>query len=161
VALTLAEIQELLAALESSGWDEAEIVVGDVTITVSRNGPAVAAGPPVSVSAPASASVPAALPAPVTPVSPASAPGLVAAQDGGHVIASPTVGVFWRSPSPGAPPYVEVGSAVRAGDTLCIVEVMKLMNNVVTDVDGVVAAIHLDNSQGVQAGTALFTIKTA
>lgn len=72
---------------------------------------------------------------------------------------APSVGVFWRAPEPGAAPFVEVGSRVAAGDTIGIVEVMKLMSNVAAEVAGVVTAIHVDNAQGVQFGTPLVTIR--
>ncbi|HVX32216.1 MAG TPA: biotin/lipoyl-containing protein, partial [Solirubrobacterales bacterium] len=79
----------------------------------------------------------------------------------GHVVASPSVGVFWRSPEPGATPFVDVGQAVEVGQTLCIVEVMKLMQHVVADVAGTIAAIHVENGDNVEFGTPLFSIDPA
>jgi biotin carboxyl carrier protein len=75
------------------------------------------------------------------------------------VITAPSVGVFWRAPEPGAPAFVEVGSRVEVGDTLGIVEVMKLMSNVAADVAGEVVAIHAENASTVQFGTPLVTIR--
>lgn len=74
------------------------------------------------------------------------------------MITAPSVGVFWRSPRPGLPPFVEVGQTVAVGDTVCIVEMMKLMNNVASEVSGVVAAIHVENAEQVEYGAPLVTI---
>jgi acetyl-CoA carboxylase biotin carboxyl carrier protein len=171
MSLSSDEIRQVLKALQDSDWDHAEVSVGDVTLTVSRNGwtpgppvPASAPAPQAPATAPANPAPAQVAPAPVTePVTAAAPPtGPVTpdpAPSGDHVIASPTIGVFWRSPSPGAPPFVEVGSAVAAGDTLGIVEVMKLMTNITSDLAGVVTAIYPENSAGVEAGTPLFAIK--
>lgn len=78
--------------------------------------------------------------------------------EGHTVIESPSVGLFWRSPSPGAPPFVEVGAAVAAGDTVAIVEVMKLMNHVAAPTDGVVSAILVENGGPVEFGQTIVTI---
>ena len=157
--LTPPEIRTILDALESSDWDSATVTVDGVTISVSRN--AVATPTPAAVAAPALAPSPAPTPTPAP--APAPAPAAPAATSapavaGGHVITAPSVGVFWRSPRPGLPPFVEVGQTVSAGDTVCIVEMMKLMNNVATDVSGVVTAIHVENAQQVEYGTPLVTI---
>jgi acetyl-CoA carboxylase biotin carboxyl carrier protein len=77
------------------------------------------------------------------------------------VITAPSVGVFWRSPRPGSPPFVEVGQTVAVGDTVCIVEMMKLMNNVVSDVAGTVTAIHVENAAQVEYGAPLISIAPA
>jgi acetyl-CoA carboxylase biotin carboxyl carrier protein len=153
MSLSTQEIREILAILEASGWDEAQVQIGDVTVSVSKSGngtlfgggaPGAVGGPPAPAEVPAPADVPA----------PAAAPGAAA----GHVVESPSVGVFWRSPEPGAPPFVEVGAAVSPGDTLCIVEVMKLMQHVVADLAGTVSAIHVANGDQVEFGTPLFSI---
>jgi acetyl-CoA carboxylase biotin carboxyl carrier protein len=78
--------------------------------------------------------------------------------EGHAAIESPSVGLFWRSPSPGAPPFVEVGQTVSAGDTVAIVEVMKLMNHVAAPVDGVVSAILVENGGPVEFGQPIVTI---
>jgi acetyl-CoA carboxylase biotin carboxyl carrier protein len=80
------------------------------------------------------------------------------AQPEGHVIKSPMVGTFYRTPSPGAKAFVEVGQSVKAGDTLCIIEAMKLMNEIESDVAGVVKAILIENGQPVEYGQPLFII---
>lgn len=161
MTLTPEEIRQILTLLQNSDWDQAEVVVGDVAISVTRNGVgwprAAASGSMAAPPAVPGAEVvetpppgPSAPPVPaVTPASPTAA---------GHVVTSPSVGLFWRSPQPGAPPFVEVGQRVDVGDVLGIVEIMKLMNQVVCDVAGTVAAIHVANAAPVEYGEALMTI---
>ena len=113
--------------------------------------------------------------APTVPTAPAEAPVAVAAApsapepaaeteraagDGAHVVTSPIVGTFYRSPNPEAPAFVDVGSRVKQGQVLCIVEAMKLMNEIESDVDGVVVEVHPKNAQPVEYGEPLFAIKT-
>jgi acetyl-CoA carboxylase biotin carboxyl carrier protein len=105
---------------------------------------------PAPAAAPAMATVPAG-----TAAAPAGPP------PGTHVLTSPIVGTFYRSPSPDADPFVEVGSRVKKGQVLCIVEAMKLMNEIESDVDGVVAEIYPQNAQAVEFGEPLFAIKTS
>jgi acetyl-CoA carboxylase biotin carboxyl carrier protein len=164
MSLSSQEIKEILAILEASTWDDAQVTIGDVTLTVSKSGNGLFSAPatpgaPVPVAAPPSApSPPPAAPSP--PVSATSAaPPVAEVPTGGHVVESPSVGMFWRSPEPGAPSFVEVGDEVEAGATMCIVEVMKLMNHVVADVAGTVRAIHCANGDAVEHGTPLFTIE--
>ena len=90
----------------------------------------------------------------------ASAAGAPPASEppGGHRVTAPSVGLFWRSPKPGAPPFVEVGDEVGPDDTVCIVEVMKLMNHVRAGTAGTVRAVHPENGQMVEHGDPLFTI---
>lgn len=157
--LSNSEIKEILAILEESGWDQAEVTIDDVTLSVSKG---VAPAPPPSPSAPAAAPAPSA-PAPA-PAAAETAPSTAATpldSPPGHAVASPSVGVFWRSPEPGATPFVDVGQAVEVGQTLCIVEVMKLMQHVVADVAGTIIAIHVENGDNVEFGTPLFSIEPA
>jgi acetyl-CoA carboxylase biotin carboxyl carrier protein len=154
MALSPPDIKAILDALEASDWDSATVTVEGVTISVARNGAA-----------------PAGTPAPAVPTPVASANGVAIATapadvttapiPGGHVISAPSVGVFWRSPRPGSPPFVEVGQPVAVGDTVCIVEMMKLMNNVVSDVAGTVVAVHVENAAQVEYGAPLITIAPA
>jgi acetyl-CoA carboxylase biotin carboxyl carrier protein len=147
------EIKEILEILEESGWDQAEVTIDDVTLSVSK-GAAPAAPPPPSTPAPAAPAPAAPTPAPPTAATPPDPPP-------GHAVASPSVGVFWRSPEPGATPFVDVGQAVEAGQTLCIVEVMKLMQHVNADIGGTITAIHVENGDNVEFGTPLFSIEPA
>lgn len=178
--LTPDDIGRVLDALDRSSWDQAEIVVDDVRIAVGRNNlpapgaepsaaPAAAATPAPSVAptavaerpaAPAAPAAPTASAAPATPAPATAEPqprDESSAED--HVVTAPSVGVFWRSPSPGAPPFVEVGGTVAVGDTIGIVEVMKLMNNIVADVAGTVTAVFPANADHVEFGTPLVAIR--
>jgi acetyl-CoA carboxylase biotin carboxyl carrier protein len=154
MSLTTKEIKEILEILEASGWDEATVTVGEVTVTVSKNGPGtLPAPPPPPVVTPQAAPAPAPPPVPLEVAPPST--------NGGHMIESSTVGVFWRAPEPGAPPFVDVGTVVEAGQQLCIVEVMKLMTPVHADLAGTVSAIHVGNGEKVQCGTPLLSIVPA
>jgi acetyl-CoA carboxylase biotin carboxyl carrier protein len=119
-----------------------------------------AAPSPAPVAAPglAPAAAPMAAPAAAAPAAPAAPAGPPA---GTHVLTSPIVGTFYSSPSPDASPFVEVGSRVKKGQVLCIVEAMKLMNEIESDVDGVIAEIYPQNAQAVEFGEPLFAIKTS
>ena len=92
------------------------------------------------------------------PAAPAAAPVAVAAEPTGHVVKSPMVGTFYRSSAPGSPAFVEVGSTIKEGDTLCIIEAMKLLNEIDSDVTGVVTKILVENGQPVEFGQPLFVI---
>ncbi|MCD2100329.1 acetyl-CoA carboxylase biotin carboxyl carrier protein [Rhodococcus rhodochrous] len=163
-----ADIKLILATLQDSEFDQAEVVIGDVRIAVARNGKALEAAPtaeavksPVVAPAVVPAPAPAASAAPTATVSSAAAASAAAAapSESAHTVESPSVGVFWRASAPGAAPFVEVGQEVAASDTIGIVEVMKLMNNIVAGVDGVVTAIHVENAGSVEFGTPLVTIE--
>lgn len=160
------EIRQILDALEQSEWDEAVVTVGDVSISLSRNGasldsvapatpPAAPALPPV-----AAAAAPVAAGAPPTEAAAPAAPASDAATGVGEgvPVLSPTVGILWRSPEPGAKPFVEVGQKVQKGDIVCIVEVMKLMNNVTAPVSGTVTGIAIENAGSVEFDQVLLTI---
>ncbi|HEX3525981.1 MAG TPA: acetyl-CoA carboxylase biotin carboxyl carrier protein [Thermoanaerobaculia bacterium] len=119
--------------------------------------PAMPAPAPQPSARPAAAAPPAAAAAPAAPAAaekPVPAPGT-------HILTSPIVGTFYRSPSPTAPPFVEVGSRVKKGQVLCIIEAMKLMNEIECDVDGVIAEIYPQNAQPVEFGEPLFAIAPA
>jgi acetyl-CoA carboxylase biotin carboxyl carrier protein len=156
-------IKALLDAFESSDWQEMTITIGADRLHVSRdpstNGALPAPAPPAVATAPAEP--PPASPAAEAPPAAASAPAAPAAAPAdavGTVIASPSVGLFWRAPSPSSPPFVEVGARVSAGDTVGIVEVMKLMNHVVAPVGGSVTAIHVANGDMVEFGQPLVVV---
>jgi acetyl-CoA carboxylase biotin carboxyl carrier protein len=147
-------IRALLDAFDKSDWQEMTVTIGNDRLHVSRNGGAPPPAPePAAAAPPPPAAKPAAAePKPQPPVtSPQSLPE-------GTVVESPSVGLFWRAPSPGAPPFVEVGASVAEGDTLAIVEVMKLMNHVVAPVAGEVKAIVPENGEAVEYGQPLVVI---
>ena len=173
MSLTPHDITSIVSALQESTWDEAEVVIGDVKISVARNGARLSHSTGATVSSPvvmhtapvAPAVAPAALaPAALAPAAiagPASAAptGPVAASTD-YVVTAPSVGVFWAASEPGAPAFVDVGSTVGAESTVCIVEIMKLMNNVSAGVSGTISAIHVVNGESVQFGAPLFSIRS-
>lgn len=151
--MDIRKVKKLIELLEESGIDEIEIKEGEESVRISRNqnqGMAM----PQQMYAPAPAP---AAPAPAAaPAAPAAAP----ADSGpdGHKVKSPMVGTFYRASSPEAAPFVEVGQSVKAGDTLCIVEAMKMMNQIEADKSGTVVAILVDNAEPVEFDQPLFVI---
>jgi len=144
------KLKKLIDLVEESGIAELEITEGEEKIRITR---VVAGAQPVYMNAP--------MPMPTVPVSaaPAAAPAEAApAEPEGHVVRSPMVGTFFRSPSPGAKAFAEVGQSVSVGDTLCIIEAMKLLNEIEADQGGVIKAILVENGQPVEYGEPLFII---
>jgi acetyl-CoA carboxylase biotin carboxyl carrier protein len=153
--MDIRKVKKLIEMLEESSLSEIEIREGEEAIRISRGSsggtqvvhmapaPMHAAPPAGTAAAPATA--PAAVPAPAAPP--------------GHAVASPMVGTFYRSASPDAKPFVDVGSQVNVGDTLCIIEAMKMMNEIEADKAGVIKAILKENGQPVEYGEALFIIE--
>lgn len=156
--MDLRKLKTLIDLVSESGVAELEITEGDDRVKiVNRVGAApVAAAAPAVIATPAVASAaPAAAPAPAVAAEPAAAP--VAAEDT-RTINSPMVGTFYRAPSPGAKPFADVGQKVKAGDTVCIIEAMKLLNEIETEYDGVIKEILVENGQPVEFGQPLFVI---
>ena len=146
--MDLRKIKTLIELVENSGIAELEIKEGEEFVRISRSSTAVqhvyAAPQQHAAAAPAAAATPAAPAAPAAPE--------------GHVVKSPMVGSFYRSPSPGAKPFVDIGQSVNAGDTLCIIEAMKLLNEIEADHSGVIKAILVESGQPVEFGQPLFII---
>ncbi len=156
--MDLRKLKTLIDLVSESGVAELEITEGDDRVKiVNRVGAApVAAAAPAVIATPVVASAaPAAAPAPTVAAEPAAAP--VAAEDT-RTINSPMVGTFYRAPSPGAKPFADVGQKVKAGDTVCIIEAMKLLNEIETEYDGVIKEILVENGQPVEFGQPLFVI---
>ncbi len=148
--MDLRKLKTLIELVESSGIAELEISEGEERVRITRTGsqavmPQVYAQPAPMAAAPAAA--------PAAAAAPSEAPAVE-----GHVVKSPMVGSFYRSASPGAKPFVDVGQSVNAGDTLCIIEAMKLLNEIEADKGGVVKAILVENGQPVEFGQPLFII---
>jgi acetyl-CoA carboxylase biotin carboxyl carrier protein len=148
--MDLRKLKTLIELVESSGIAELEISEGEERVRITRT----AASSQQTYSAPApqpvtAAATPAATPA-VEPAKPAVAEG--------HVVKSPMVGTFYRSATPGAKSFVDVGQSVNSGDTLCIIEAMKLLNEIEADQSGVIKAILVENGQPVEFGQPLFVI---
>lgn len=154
--MDLRKLKTLIDLVSESGVAELEITEGDDRVKiVNRVGAApVAAAAPAVIATPVVASAaPAA--APAVAAEPPAAP--VAAEDT-RTINSPMVGTFYRAPSPGAKPFADVGQKVKAGDTVCIIEAMKLLNEIETEYDGVIKEILVENGQPVEFGQPLFVI---
>ena len=150
--MDIRKVKKLIELLEESNIGEIEIKEGEESVRISRYGAQPAA--PVAYAAPP-APAPAAAPAPVeAPAPEASAPAPVA----DNAVLSPMVGTFYRSPSPEAPSFVEVGQTVRVGDVLCIVEAMKMMNQIEADRAGTVTAIHVENGEAVEFDQPLISV---
>jgi acetyl-CoA carboxylase biotin carboxyl carrier protein len=154
--MDLRKLKKLIDLVEESGISELELTEGEEKVRISR---LPAAGQ--TQYAPAYMQHPMMqMPSPTAPVAaPATAPTDAAAPViDGHVVKSPMVGTFYRSPSPDAKSFVDVGSSVSAGDTLCIIEAMKLLNEIESDHSGVIKAILVENGQPVEYGEPLFII---
>ena len=146
-------IKALLDAFDRSDWREMTVTVGGDRLHVSRDASPNGAQPLEAVVSPAQPP-----PADAPPATEAPAPARVEPTADGTVIGAPSVGLFWRAPAPGAPPFVEVGQEVSAGDTVAIVEVMKLMNHVASPIDGVVAEILVENGAPVEFGQGIVVV---
>ena len=153
--MDIRKIKKLIELVEESGISELEISEGEESVRISRTSNTVVA--PAPVAAPIAAPVAA---APVA-AAPAAAPAAEApaAAISGHQVKSPMVGTFYRAPSPDAKPFVEVGSKVNVGDTLCIVEAMKMMNQIEADKAGTVTAILVDDTAPVEFDEVLVVIE--
>ena len=147
--MDLRKLKKLIDLVQESGIAELEITEGEERVRIVKGGE-------VSVSA-ASAAAP---PPPALPgaTAPAGAPAAEPAPAEGHVVKAPMVGTFYRSPSPDAKAFVEVGQAVKEGQTVCIIEAMKLMNEIEADASGVIKAILVENGQPVEYGQPLFIL---
>ena len=154
--MDIRKVKKLIELLEESNIGEIEIKEGEESVRISRQGnqpaaPVTYAAPAPVAPAPAAASAPSEAPAPEA-AAPAAAPV------GDNAVLSPMVGTFYRSPSPEAPSFVEVGQTVRVGDVLCIVEAMKMMNQIEADRAGTVTAIHVENGEAVEFDQPLISI---
>ena len=145
--MDLRKLKKLIDLVESSGIAELEITEGEEKVRISRTG---------SPHVPANAVV---TPAAALPAAAAPAGGEPeAAQSEGHVLKSPMVGTFYRAPAPGSKPFAEIGQTVNEGDTVCVIEAMKLLNEIEADRSGVIKAILVENGQPVEYGHALMVI---
>lgn len=152
--MDIRKIKKLIELLDESGVAEIEIKEGEESVRISRQ-QNVVAPPPAMYAAPA--------PAAVAPVAETAAPAEAAATEStvpsGHKVESPMVGTFYRSSAPGSPVFTDVGKQVNIGDTLCIIEAMKILNPIEADKAGTVKAIQVENGQPVEFGEVLFIIE--
>ena len=148
--MDIRKVKKLIELLEESNINEIEIKEGEESVRISRGSQVVAApyptAPVAAPAAPAPIAAPAAEAAPEVPVS------------NGHVVKSPMVGTFYTAPSPSSPAFIEVGKTVKAGDVICIVEAMKMMNQIEADKAGVIEAILVEDGQPVEYDQPLVTI---
>ena len=149
--MDIRKVKKLIELLEESGIAELEIKEGEESVRISRSSQT----PPVFTPVPAA-------PAPIAVATPEIATG-VSAEDSelprGHKIESPMVGTFYESPAPGSPAFVQIGQRVKVGETLCIIEAMKILNQIESDVAGEIKAILVKNGDPVEYGQALFVIE--
>lgn len=156
--MDIRKIKKLIELLEESNIGELEIKEGEESVRIARN-----SGTTQYFSAPAPAfAAPAAAPTAAAPAAAAAAPvaaaPTAAPTSSGHVVKSPMVGTFYRSPSPGSPAFVEVGKSVKVGDVICIIEAMKMMNQIEADKSGVIEAILVEEGNPVEFDQPLVTI---
>ncbi|MGB2426130.1 MAG: acetyl-CoA carboxylase biotin carboxyl carrier protein [Alteromonas sp.] len=152
--MDIRKIKKLIELVEESGIAELEITEGEESVRIHRGSSQAAVAPQLQYAAPAPVAAPA--PAPAAPA-PEAAPAKAALS--GHVVKSPMVGTFYRASSPEARPFVEVGQSVNVGDTLCIVEAMKMMNQIEADKAGVVREILIENQDAVEFDQPMFIIE--
>lgn len=150
--MDLRKLKTLIDLVQNSGISELEISEGEEKIRIAKH---LAMAPSTTMVSMPAAPLPAAVPAGAT-LAAEAAP--TAAEPDGHVMKAPMVGTFYRSGSPGSPAFVEVGKTVKKGETLCIIEAMKLMNEIEADADGTIKAILVENGQPVEFDQPLFII---
>ena len=154
--MDLRKIKTLIDLLEQSGISELEVKEGEESVRIARHPTGASAPIMTYAQPPALPAAPAAAPAAAAP---AAAPAKPVSK--GHPVKSPMVGTFYRAPSPGAKPFVEVGQTVKQGQTLCIIEAMKMLNQIESDVSGTVTEILSENGQPVQFDQPLFMVEPA
>jgi len=153
--MDIRKIKKLIELLDESGVAEIEIKEGEESLRISRQTSTVAAAPVAVAAAPAPVAA-----APVGAAPAAAAPEPAAEEEvSGHKVTSPMVGTFYRSSSPGSPVFTDVGQRVNEGETLCIIEAMKILNQIEADKSGTVKAILVENGQPVEFGQPMFIIE--
>jgi acetyl-CoA carboxylase biotin carboxyl carrier protein len=151
--MDLRKLKKLIDLVEESGIAELEVTEGEEKVKIVKGGTLYAVSPPAMPAAVGAAPIPATAAAP-----PPQTPAQAAGASEGHVLKAPMVGTFYRSASPGAKPFVEIGDTVKTGQTICIIEAMKLMNEIEADKDGAIKAILAENGQPVEYGEPLIVI---
>jgi acetyl-CoA carboxylase biotin carboxyl carrier protein len=154
--MDLRKLKTLIDLVSESGISELEVTEGEGKVRIVKNAPPVYVQPSASYAPQYAAPAPVAAPAAEAPAAAPATPAPVAQQ--GHVVTSPMVGTFYRAPSPGAEAFVQVGDTVKEGQTICIIEAMKLLNEIESDKSGVVKEILVDNGQAVEYGQPLFVV---
>ncbi len=153
--MDIRKVKKLIELLDESGIAEIEIKEGEESVRISRYA---AGAPPAPAVIAAPAPVVAAAAAPAAAHADVAAPAAAEPEEDGYEVAAPMVGTFYASASPGAAPYVQVGDRVNEGDTLCIIEAMKMMNQIEADVSGAIKSIRVQNGEAVEYGQTLIVI---
>ena len=152
--MDLRKLKTLIDLVAESGIAELEVTEGEDKVRIVKHAAVLTAMPALPATVVAAPAAPSA-----ATLAAEAAAAAEAEEAAGHVVKSPMVGTFYRSPSPGAPAFIEQGAVVKAGDTLCIIEAMKLLNEIEADVSGTVKKILVDNGQPVEYGQPLFIIE--
>lgn len=161
--MEIKEIQNLIKFVAKSGASEVSLEMGDIKITIKTDkGEVIAPVAAVQQAAPVVvAPAPEVVAAPAAPVAPAAAPAAAETASNQHTVKSPIIGTFYRKPSPDKPNFVEIGDRVSEGDTLCVIEAMKLFNEIEAETSGTIVQILLDDSSPVEFDQPLFIIDPA
>ncbi len=155
--MDLRKLKKLIDLVQESGVAELEITEGEEKVRIVKGGGVSIAPAAALVAAPGATGAPAAS-APGVPAAPAGATAVPEGGQEGHIVKAPMVGTFYRAPAPDGKPFVEVGQAVKEGEPVCIIEAMKLMNEIEADASGTVKAVLVENGQPVEYGQPLFII---
>ncbi len=153
--MDIRKVKKLIELLDESGIAEIEIIEGEESVRISRYSNQAPAAAPVA--APAIAAAPA-VPSAAVPAPAPVAAAVAEAEEDGHAVTAPMVGTFYSAPSPGSADFVQVGDRVNVGDTLCIVEAMKMMNPIEAEISGTIKSIRAQNGDPVEYGQTLFMI---
>jgi acetyl-CoA carboxylase biotin carboxyl carrier protein len=156
--MDIRKVKKLIELLEESGISELEISEGEESVRISRH-PRMSMQPQIALAGPSVQSAPAAATAPAGPATPATAAGEHKPRDDEHTVTSPMVGTYYSASSPGSKPFVELGMEIQVGQVLCIIEAMKMMNQIESDKAGRVTAILAKNGEPVEFGQPLFIIE--
>ena len=155
--MDIRKVKKLIELLEESDINEIEIKEGEESVRISRSSSVMAAAP-VMQAAPAPLAAPVAAPVASPAAAPTAPTAPVAPAIDGHAVTSPMVGTFYGAPSPGAAPFVQVGQTVKEGEVICIIEAMKMMNQIEADKSGTITAVLVDDGEAVEFDQILVTI---
>lgn len=152
--MDIRKVKKLIEMMEESDISEIEVKEGEDSVRITRGGAVL----PVSVPAPTMVPAQAQAQAPAVAGAPAESSRRVEVPQGAHLVRAPMVGTFYRAPAPSSPPFVEIGDQVKEGDTLCIIESMKMMNHIKADRSGKLEAILVNNEEPIEFDQPLFTL---
>lgn len=156
--MDIRKVKKLIELLDESGIAEIEITEGEESVRISRYGPGAATAAPVAFAPAVAATAPPGAAAPAAPTAAAQTTAAAEPDEDGYEVKAPMVGTFYAATSPGAAPFVQVGDRVNEGDTLCVIEAMKMMNQIEADVSGVVKSIRMQNGEPVEFGQTVIVI---